>query len=189
MKTPILVAILMLSLTSYSQNKAVIDMLDKQKIQHRSGEVHYETIDSSLIGINKDVIFKAAKRALAETFVDSKEVIQLIESEDGNIIAKGKFPWGYPFFMMGNNATVRLTMVVTARDGRFRIIAKDFIDWQSDNSLGGPTIGDISTLEKMVKAGNSFESKFWSSFDSAFKDFVSKLKKRIHDYSSHKDDF
>src|SRR5690349_17218281 len=91
------------------------------QIQIIDGKAEYVLIDST-IQKSRASLFKSAKIALVETFVDAKEVIQYEDKEEGDIVGKGLlyFYNAMPFNDHVRN-TAKFSIAVNCREGKYRV--------------------------------------------------------------------
>jgi hypothetical protein len=77
---------------------------------------------------NKDTLFDGTIDWLAETFVDSKSVVEVNDRERGRIVGKGltSFNMGNPGSGWGATFKCRFTVVIDVKDSRVRVTYKDF---------------------------------------------------------------
>ena len=76
------------------------------------------------VKLTKDEIFPKCLEWMAQTFVDSKEVVELKDKETGKIIGKG-----ITNFMSGGIVSIpcRYTIVIDIKDYKYRTTYKNFI--------------------------------------------------------------
>jgi hypothetical protein len=73
--------------------------------------------------LSKDAIFARSLEWMAQTFVDSKQVVELQDKENGKIIGKGLTE-----FMNGITPTpCRFTMMIEAKDNKYRVTYSNLI--------------------------------------------------------------
>ena len=92
------------------------------------------------INLNKNEIFDKTMEWIAQSFRDSKEVIQLKDRENGKIIGKGM-----THFMSGGIARVpvRFTLIVEIKDNKYRTTYNNF-------AAPGMYRGDPLVIKKFV---------------------------------------
>ena len=79
--------------------------------------------------LTKDVLFDNAKRWFVVAFKDAKEVIQLMDKENGEIIGKGVFSYNSSF-AYGSATTkgyINFTVKIIVKDGRYKYLFTHFI--------------------------------------------------------------
>ena len=111
-----------------------------------------------------------AKSWFAESYKNSKYVIQLEDKEEGKIIGNGSFPYRSNIFI-GNAASVgyiNYTITIYVKDGRYKYEIANIIHEGASTSFG-----KISDLESFIK---DKPSKGWRT--KVFND----LKTQIDDY-------
>ena len=88
-----------------------------------------------LQGMTKDVIFDRTLAWMAETFVSSKNVIELKDKENGKIIGKGAtFFTRDPLKIVRNPC--RYTMIIDIKDNKIRITYKNLSSMVGPNAWG-----------------------------------------------------
>ncbi|SMC52361.1 DUF4468 domain-containing protein [Pedobacter nyackensis] len=113
------------TLASFAQKK----QKDTAKVAFpiKDGQVFYETIIDSLDGQSKDHVFNTSLKWMAETFIDSKEVIQTKDKESGSIIGTGNFTFTTSGFI-NTTGTMGFMIEITARENKSRIRLYKFIN-------------------------------------------------------------
>ena len=88
----------------------------------------------------KDQLYSLAKTWVVNNFVDSKEVIQLDDKENGQIIAKGLFQYSHWRFLgsEGYKGHFRFSLSIQVKDGRYRY---SFYDIYHESTYYKPTTG------------------------------------------------
>jgi hypothetical protein len=84
-----------------------------------NGSIVYETIIDTLKS-NKTELYDASLKWLANTFVDSKEVIQIKDAEKGNIVGSGTLNYTAPGFI-GGDERLSFMVDIAARDNKVRL--------------------------------------------------------------------
>lgn len=97
-------------------------ILHAQQIPTKDGKAFYEVIDSAAMG-SKQEIYHKARTWMAEAFKDAKEVIQLDDKENGELIGKGNFAWSTTF----TPYRCRFTIKISARENKYRVQVYDMI--------------------------------------------------------------
>lgn len=87
------------------------------------------------ITLSKDAIFARSLEWMAQAFVDSTQVIELRDKENGKIIGKG-----VTVFYNGNVPTpCRFTMMIEAKDNKYRVTYSNFTGmWGAARNLPKP---------------------------------------------------
>lgn len=111
-----------------------------------NGKVIYEQVDSSVNG-NSAEIYNRAKLWVANTFRNSKNVIQIDDKESGTIVGKGNFD----VVQTMTSYIVRFTFKIDARDSKYRIQFYD-ISSQQDTKMGREQT--LEALNKKSGFGN-----------------------------------
>lgn len=79
-------------------------------------------------GASKTELFNRAKLWFINAFVDSKEVLQMENFDEGQLIGKGSIPFSQSF-LMGSDLTrgsIKFTIKLFFRDGRYKYVITDF---------------------------------------------------------------
>jgi hypothetical protein len=84
----------------------------------KDGKVFYEKIDSC--SLTKDQLYNKTKLWLANTFTDSKSVIEVDDKENGVIVGKGNFEFYYKY-MTKVYSTCFYTIKINFKDSTYRI--------------------------------------------------------------------
>lgn len=116
MKTILLFTLILLSLSSFSQDKYydIFTVVD--------GMITYSNVipvDSA----KKDVLYARAKKWFANNYRSSKDVIQLDDNINGEIIGKGTFT--IQFFT--RSPFIDHTIAVSVKDGKYKYTINHFI--------------------------------------------------------------
>lgn len=92
----------------------------------KDGKVTYVDV-VQVDSISKDELYKRTKRWFIDTYKSAKDVIQLDDKENGEVIGKGFFEtyWQITFYS-GQNINVWQTIKVQVKDGRYRYEITDF---------------------------------------------------------------
>lgn len=87
------------------------------------------------IDLKKSVIFDKSLEWMAQTFVDSKAVIELKDKESGKIIGKGRTSFNVESGLSSVPIPCRFTLMLEAKDNKYRATYDNFIGmWgQSEN--------------------------------------------------------
>jgi hypothetical protein len=93
----------------------------------REGIIFYEKIIDSIPGSSRDAIFTTSLKWMAETFNDSKEVIQLKDKEQGIITGTGNFVYFVPGFI-GESVRTGFLIDISVKDTKSRIRLYQFTD-------------------------------------------------------------
>jgi hypothetical protein len=99
------------------------------------------------VDLTKDQIFSKCLEWMAQSFVDSKEVIELKDKENGKIIGKGVTD-----FMRAGVVSIpcRFTMIVEIKDSKYRTTYKNFIGLYREQSVPLEHKGDIDQVKESL---------------------------------------
>lgn len=112
----------------------------KVHLETKDGLVFYEKVIDSLDGQSKDQVFNTSLKWLADSFVDSKEVIQVKDKETGNIVGAGNLEFATTGFA-GTTSTLKFMIEISARDKKSRIRLYQFSDYYTPSySIEAKTI-------------------------------------------------
>jgi hypothetical protein len=146
----------------------------------KDGSVFYEQIDSAP-GLSKDEIFKRSKLWVVDAFVDAKEVIQIDNKEDGEIVGKGNLDCTYTIMGTGIPCRVYFTIKLNSKDGKHRVQIYDFSGhrYTSNKPLD---------FDKLLNKSNAAENKrIIEQIDKQIRAALAKLQSDLT--SKKKDDF
>lgn len=141
----------------------------QQELPTKDGKVYYELIDSS-VGESSQLLYNKSKMWFAETFNDSKEVIQLDDKENNTIIGKGLFKFDQGFA----SYNCRFTVKIMCKDGKYR--AQFY-----DTYLEAGTSRSVQSVEDLNerKAGGKVKVKINEGFESMIRMLKTYMKKPV----------
>jgi hypothetical protein len=132
------------SLTSFVCFSQLIDELPKDE----NGKLNFSEV-VLVDSVSKDELFLSAKQFFAETFKNSKEVIQMDDKDAGIIIGKA---WGdIVIKVVGTSVKTQMwfTIKIQAKEGRYRYEIYDIFYKSYPNSTYGSTISPAeATFDK-----------------------------------------
>ena len=96
------------------------------KFPQDNGKVTYTNVISVDSSIKKDLYVKA-KRWFVNTYNSGKDVIQIDDKENGEIIGKGYFQEYMKVALGGHNVSVWHTIRVQSKDGRYKYTINNII--------------------------------------------------------------
>lgn len=114
------------------------------------------------INLTKDEIYDSALEWIAQTFVDSKAVIELKDKDNGKIIGKGMTSFTSSNRLASSNIPCRFTLIVEAKDNKYRTTYNNFVGmWGqlSDMPLPldqNPYIDDVKAKLSLMDDGLYF---------------------------------
>ena len=108
----------------------------------KEGRVYYEgviAVDSA----TKDALYQRAKRWVVDAYKSAKDVIQLDDPDNGELVVKGKFKtYWQTTFLAGQDVYIAHTISISVKDGKYRYQMTDFVvsgyNPSSQYSAGGP---------------------------------------------------
>lgn len=102
----------------------LIPSLLKAQLPVKDGKVFYETIDTT--SLNKEELYNVSKLWLANTFRDSKSVIEIDNKELGSIVGKGNFEIGASWMLTYTVLQCRFNIKIDIKDLKYRIQLYNF---------------------------------------------------------------
>jgi hypothetical protein len=85
----------------------------------KDGHVFYESIDT--LTLTKDQLYTKAKLWIANTFKDSKSVIEIDDKENGQIVGKGNFVVNYTYALTPSTCRFNFTVRIDLKDNKYRL--------------------------------------------------------------------
>lgn len=168
------IGLLFVTISSYSQDK-LLDILPLVE-----GRVTYTGI-VQVDDVSSDELYNRAKRWFVDTYKSGKDVIQLDDKENGEIIGKGFFEemWMVTFYG-GQNVNVWQTIKVQMKDGRYRYEITDFRMkyFVSASQYTSSSNVDVA-LEEWNKGRDANNKKFYPKIDSHIKSLIESLDKAM----------
>lgn len=116
----ILLVLLLAPVISYCQGEFPV----------KEGKVIYELIDSST-NFNSEDLYGRSKFWIANTFKNSKQVIQIDDKENGQIMGKGNFEISQTM----TGYIIRFSFKINIKEGKYRLQFYDIFS-QQDTKLG-----------------------------------------------------
>ncbi len=184
-----LLTLLLILITSicFSQKKAKDTA--KVHLNLKDNLVFYEKIIDSLES-DKEMLFNTSLRWMAETFNDSKEVIQLKDKESGIITGSGNFKYSIPGFI-GDNGTIGFMIDLTVKDKKSRIrlyqFTHDYPETRTSNAVKIPIekrYMDYLAQKKFPTEGKKYHAALSDNIEQILQSYTTYLKTK-----SGKDDF
>lgn len=91
-------------------------------------------------GVEKSALMLNSKGVLVEVFKDAKEVIQLVDDENGIIIGKGNYSYSYSYPRFSCNVnngkgTVSFTIKLLFKDNKIKVMLYDFYHNSNDPNV------------------------------------------------------
>lgn len=142
-----------------------------QDLPIKDGKVFYEKIDSA--NGTKNELYNRAKLWFANTFKDSKSVIQIDNKEDGQLLGKGNFDVPYRY-VVNTVAQCNFTIKFDFKDNKYRVqIYNINYQWQ----LSGNTTMNIEQLQ--TSYNGRYYNKIAPPTDTQIKSMIASLQKTL----------
>ncbi len=168
------IIIYLVTVNCYSQDK-LLNILPL-----KDGKVNYSgvvTIDS----VNKDELYNRSNLWFVDTYKSSKDVIQLDDKANGNLVGKGYFDvyWMYSF-VMGLDVSIWHTVKLQFKDGKYKYEIYDFnVKYyvSSDQYTSGHYVDE--PLETWNNSRKKNMLKLYPKIDEQVKSMISSLEKYV----------
>lgn len=100
--------------------------------------------------VSKDELYNRAKLWLANTYVNSKAVLQIDNKEEGQIICKALMIYTPKIFSGSEQTkgTIRYTFKIYLKDGRYKYEITDFFHDPDGNEYGKFGVGTVTTAKE-----------------------------------------
>lgn len=122
----------------------------------KGGDAFYEKVDSAA-GKSQALIFSAVRKSFSDLFNNANYVIEI--AADGQVIGKGYVTFTHKIQLgMREETTVRFTINVECKDGKFRIQLCDFY-------TSGSRSGSFDELDRMLKNAKGYRERFFPEFN------------------------
>lgn len=141
----------------------LIPLTSISQMPMKDGKVIYEMIDSSVTGTPQQLQVKA-KMWMANTFNDSKAVIEVDDKDAGEVVGKGNAAWGSlpPY-------TGYFTIRISCKENKYRCQIYDLF-------LKGGTEGDRRSVERWIDRPTIGTKKHLGIFDKKMLSLLDDLK-------------
>ena len=181
-KTLILLSLLTLNISyAYCQNDSLFNIMPL-----KNGEVYYERI-INIDSTGKSEIYKRVKRWYANTYNDSKSVIDLDDKDNGEFISKGIIKYYYSSFIAGADASIYHKINIKIRDNKLKVtltnITMEFYNPGGQDSRGSNVVW---TMQQLADAHFSKQMKIKQLKNIDFK--IESLLNTLNDAVQTKDD-
>lgn len=146
-----------------------------------SGVVQVDSISKDTT--KKDELYKRAKRWFIDTYNSAKDVIQLDDKENGEIIAKGFFEVSRQvgFLLTTQTFNIWQTFKIQVKDGRYKYEITDFRIKSITGEMDQP-------LEKWMSGSEvEYNKKYCVLIDTHVKELITSLEKFMN--TKPKDDW
>ena len=143
----------------------------------RDGKVTYTDV-IQLQGVSKDEMYKRAKHWFVDTFNSGKDVIQLDDKENGEVIGKGCFKalWLINFYS-SQSVNVWKTIIIQIKDNRYRYEITDFRMRKYYLPSQNASITDVGIpLEEWNKGHNSSNKRFYPKINTQLAALIKSLE-------------
>ena len=165
---------LLLTISSFGQSDPkLLDILPT-----KDGKVYYSEV-VQIDSTDKSKLYTKAKKWFVDQYKSAKDVIQLDDKENGEIIGKGYFEtqWQANFMTM-QKVNVWHTVKVSVKDNKYRYEISNFeLKWHtapSKYSSGGNT---EVLIEDFWKNRESNAKKYFAKVDTEVKSIISSLER------------
>ena len=183
-KSILTVLLLILSVVTYAQKK----QKDTAKVilPTKGDLIFFETIVDSLSNQSKDILYNKSLKWMADSFVDSKEVIQIKNPEEGSIVGSGLFDYTAPG-LLGERERMSFMVEITAKDNKSRIRLYQF-KYKTFGSAGygrasASKDSDYYSIDKRYQA--YLNEKQWPKANRAYYQIIKdKVQAIIESYNS-----
>ena len=146
----------------------------------KDGKVAYSDV-IQLQGVSKDELYKRAKHWFINTYHSSKDVIQLDDKENGEVIGLGCFKalWMVRFYT-SQYVNVWKIIKIQIKDDRFRYEISDFRMRNYYLSPQNTSITDVGIpLEDWNKGHDSSNKRFYPQINSQIIALINSLEKAM----------
>lgn len=147
----------------------------------KDGEINYSGI-VVVDNVTKAELYRRARKWFIDTYKSAKDVLQLEDKENGEVIGKGFFEelWQVTFY--ANELTrIYTTVAITVKDGRYKYEIKDFRIQYFVNGYGTIVGYNVDSPLDTWAVGYRPEniSKFFAKVDGHVKDMIASLEKAM----------
>ncbi len=159
---------------------------DTIKVPFKGSQIFYESVVTLDTPATKVQIYKAAKMWFAETFHDSKSVIQVADQESGEIFGKGYFdlPSTNGISSTGLTWHVNIQINFEAKDNKYRIQVFGFnspdLDWEHAYK---------EYIRGMNMFGKKLRQNLWTNFNAYNETLLLNAELYIKDKIKTQDNF
>jgi len=136
-----------------------------------SGNVSYQAVEQ-VQGVDKKELFSRARNWFAQTYQSANSVLQVNDSESGELTGKGSFTITPTMLGMGIPTRVDHTIQVEVKDGRYRVTVNNFYV-ESKNNVGGP-------INNIKNTSRGFIDKIHQQTDEQVRGMLSSLNKAMN---------
>lgn len=147
----------------------------------KDGKVTYTNV-VQVDSTSKAELYKRAKRWFIETYKSGKDVIQLEDKENGEIVGKGFFKetWTVTFYA-GQSINVWQTIKIQTKDGRYKYEIYDFRMKYFVSASQYTSASNVDMpLEDWNKGRDSNNQKFYPKIDKQVKILIESLEKAMN---------
>jgi hypothetical protein len=175
MKKAIIFISLFVSMGSFAQVKLL------EILPLKDGKVTYTEVVKVDTLLNKDEIYKRVKRWFVDTYKSGKDVIQLDDKDNGEVIGKGNFSVLWQInFMGGMNINIWETIKINIKDGRYKYEITDFRAKYLSLGAQGVARQEIDmALEDWNKGRDDNNKKVYPKIDTEVQTLINSLNKAV----------
>lgn len=136
--------------------------------------------------IDKSALFASINEWFATNYNSSTDVIQMSDKEAGIIIGKGGEPYSLNATHSSFDGTLKYTIQVTAREGRYKIEMENFT--HDDSRAGGKyNLGLVDSREVYTNKGiyKAFFNKVWTDLQNQCEKFSNMIFDSLEIHTSN----
>lgn len=173
MKRTFLTLLLFFAEFVYGQDTKLLDILPL-----KDGKVTYAGV-VQVDSVDKNQLYTRAKKWFVDTYKSAKDVIQLDDKENGEVIGKGFFKTMWQVtFISSQEVNVWHTIKISVKDNRFRyeITAFRFRYYVSPSTYTRGQDVDVA-LEDFGKSREKNSKKFYAQVDTEVKATIESIEK------------
>lgn len=157
------------------------------------GKLYYEGVVEVNPASKKGDLYRMGRTWFVDTYVDSKEVLQLDDKTDGRMIGKGTYKYSFLNGINISNVVLHFTLLLDVKDGKYRYRMYDFRgDNVNTGLLSDPELRvlDYDKCYTDYKAGKriKYNLKVLQGMDAQVKGIAASLEK-VMTKTIKKDDF
>lgn len=156
-------------------------------ITTKDNKIFYDEVNTTEPSLTKDQIFIKIRQWFVENFMESKNVLEVNDIQNGLLTGKGTYKYSKINGLNVHSGYVMFVMNVAVKDGKFRYQLYDFT--ASDNNQSMLTsqrnysidVIDLNDILKMYKSGK--REKYARKFLDDMLALVYKVQKSLSDLS------
>jgi hypothetical protein len=163
----------------------------------KDGQLYYEGVVDVVPTAKQADLYRAGRTWFVDTYVGTKEVLQLDDKADGKMIGKGGYQYSFVIGITISQIFMRFTLALDVKDGKYRYRIYDFAGDNTNTtrlrSTDTSTVGVLDYNQGYIdlKAGKrtKFNLKVLQGMDTQVQLMVASLQKAMLASSASKDDF